>query len=162
MSASSKKRALRSLSALERVRRHEEKKALWELARSRRALEEKRGCVEARRQRRQAAARAATAECCAAVQGAGDGGLLRQRLFLELLRRCELESADEFLRRQEQWSEQRLFYEKARSRRRLVETLRNRRQKELRADERAEAETLEGIRPSAAACLGEDVGTCKR
>jgi hypothetical protein len=153
MSNSSKKRTLRSLETLSRVRWHEEKKALRKLSGTKKGLDRLRARIDALRETRQAAGDSTRGE-------AGSGGLLRQRLFLDLLRRCERRGREDLACEEREWMDEQLHHAEARSRRRLVESLRDRRRRELEKAAAGEAEG-QGSGPidSAGRGLGEE--TCE-
>jgi hypothetical protein len=154
MSSSSKKRTLRSLETLSRVRRYEEKKALRKLSGTRKALDRLRARLDALRETRQA-----SGDSTAGGTG-GSGRLLRERLFLDLLRRCERLGREDLACEEREWRDEQLHYAGARSRRRLVESLRDRRQRELEEELSREAERFDGgPGDSAGRGLAED--TCK-
>lgn len=143
MSASSKKRALRSLKALTGVRRHEEKKALRRLSRARLQSEEKRQRLEELRNKRRSSIAALRTS---GVEGAGGGGLVRQRLLVDLLRGCEKQLSDDLARTRQEGAAEQLHYQEARSRRKLVEILHDRRESELSEILASEAEKLDASR----------------
>lgn len=134
MNVSTRRRALGDLETLERLRRIEEDASLRELQRGRKDLEDEQGRLEEVRDRRLRAAALAKElreRGASASVGQEEGGLLRQLAFIDVLRGDEAQRADHVARRRDRWDELEQMYEKARARRRVVESLRERRAREL-------------------------------
>lgn len=151
MKGSTNKRRLRSLKVLIRERELAERKALEKVSRLRAAVEVQEARVNALAERRaEAQADELAGELC--LEGVGGGSVLRQRAFVDVLRRVEDESRAQLEARREKLTDFSQLYGEARARRRLMESLRDRRHRELEDSERVAAEKAfeKGGRSSAA------------